>query len=105
MFYTLTVNKKRPYPECTHLDGIEQTQIPTRWVVEGRLPLRETLKTVHHTAIVTSGRRGNETTDDVTTLKKMQFLSDVQKDNPRIEHNESAKTWVNTTRRDSTMWC
>jgi hypothetical protein len=67
MFYILTVNKKRLYPECTHLDGIEQTQIPTRWIVEGRLPLRETLKTVHHTAIVTSGRRGNETTSDVTT--------------------------------------
>ena len=56
MFYVLTVNGDIRYHEDAHLDGIEQTQIPVRWVVEGGLPLRETLQTVHHATIVTRGR-------------------------------------------------
>lgn len=63
----------RPYCIDAHLNGVEQTQIPIRWVVESRFPLGETLQTVHHTTIVTSGRRSNETTSDVA-------ISDTSKD-------------------------
>ena len=35
----------------------------------------------------------------------MQFLLDVQKDNPRIERNESVEMWVSTTKREWTMGC
>lgn len=53
-----------------HLDGIEQTKLPTRRVVEGRLPLTESLQTVHHTTVVTIRGRGNETVDDITMSER-----------------------------------
>lgn len=53
-----------------YLDGIEQTKLPTGWVVESRLPLTESLQTVHHTTVVTICGRGDETLGDITTSEK-----------------------------------
>ena len=90
MFCTLMVGENKLQHGGAHLDGIEQAQFTIRRVVESGLPLRKTLQTVHHTAVVTRGRRSNETAGDVTMSEspELGFLADIQKDNPRIEQNE-----------------
>lgn len=47
-----------------YLDGVEETKHAGVRVVEGAEPLRKSLKTVHHGAIVTVGGGGDEEEDD-----------------------------------------
>ena len=47
--------------EAYHLNSIQKTQFPACGESEGRFPLWQRLQTVHHTSIVSVGRRGDET--------------------------------------------
>ena len=47
--------KRTPY-----LDGVQEAEHSIRRVIEGRLPLREGLETVHHTTIIANSRGGDQ---------------------------------------------
>lgn len=43
------------------LNGVQKTQFTARWIVEGSLPLRKRLQSIHHTAVVPIRRGSDET--------------------------------------------